>query len=390
MSAYPLFSPFLLSAFAWNFALSMSYLLVPLYALELGFSGLQIGSLVGLPVLLQVVFNLVGGVLVDRMGAKRITLIASMGTAFASVIYALSGNFAGLLAGQLLFIVSRAAFWPANWALASQLPGESGRNMGQLNSTTSAGQIGGIAASGMVVHAAGLQAGFWVMALVSLLSLALAAAIRYTRAPHSGKRASLIATYSSLAAIKPMYLGMLCSFISCIPFTMSSSFYPVLLVEQGFSSDAAGWLLSIRAVGSIFAGLLLARWIKSAESREAPMVCGMVIAATLGLIPLTDNAWAIGLLMATIGLASGVLTVYFQMLVSSSSPTELRGSAMSFGGLGWQACNLAVPPIMGGLRDEFGFKIAFFTIAGLMLAATLTLAPVHVWALIGRTRRKPG
>ena len=45
----PMHTAFFLSAFAWNFALSMSYLLVPLYALDLGYSGLQIGSLIGLP-----------------------------------------------------------------------------------------------------------------------------------------------------------------------------------------------------------------------------------------------------------------------------------------------------------------------------------------------------
>ena len=43
----PMHTAFFLSAFAWNFALSMSYLLVPLYALDLGYSGLQIGSLIG-------------------------------------------------------------------------------------------------------------------------------------------------------------------------------------------------------------------------------------------------------------------------------------------------------------------------------------------------------
>lgn len=379
-------TPFYLSAFAWNFALAMSYLLVPLYALELGYSGLQIGGLIGLPILFQVGFNLVGGVLVDRLGAKNILRCASIAMALASAVYALSWNFVGLLTGQLLFMLSRASFWPANWTLASQLPGEGSRNLGHLNSTSSAGQIAGIAASGVVVQMLGYRGGFWIMALVSLVSLAISASIRHTRPPQSGNRASFAATYGMLAGIRQMYLAILCSFIACIPFTMSSSFYPVLLVEQGFNSDAAGWLLSIRAVGSIFAGLLLVRWIKSARSREGPIGCGLVIAATLALTPMTADPWLIGLLMAAVGLASGMLSIYFQSLSSSASPPELRGSAMTFGGLGWQMCNLLVPPLMGGLRDEFGLMHAFFAIGGLMLAATLAIVPLHVWVFGRRDR----
>lgn len=370
---------FFLSAFAWNFALSMSYLLVPLYALDLGYSGLQIGSLIGLPILLQVAFNLVGGILVDRMGAKNITLVASLGTAIAAGVYALSGSFAGLLTGQLLFIVARAAFWPANWALASQLPGEGGRNMGRLNTFTNLGQIAGIASSGVFVHQLGYREGFWAMGVVSIISLAIALCIRYRRPAPSGKQASAVGTYRLLASIRPMYLGILCSFVSCIPFTMSSSFYPVLLVEQGFDSDAAGWLLSLRAVGAIFSGMLLARRVRSATSREVPIGCGLAIVASLGVMPLTSNPWLIGVLMVSIGLASGVLTIYFQMLVSNSSPPELRGSAMSYGGLGWQLCNFFVPPLMGALRDALGMQQAFFAIAGLMLVATMCIVPVHAW-----------
>lgn len=383
----PMHTAFFLSAFAWNFALSMSYLLVPLYALDLGYSGLQIGSLIGLPILFQVACNLVSGVLVDRMGAKNITLIASLGTAVAAAVYALSGSFIGLLAGQLLFIVSRAAFWPANWALASQLPGEGGRNMGRLNTYTNLGQIAGIASSGVFVHQLGYREGFWAMGVVSLVSLVIALCIRYKRPAQPATRTSAVGTYRMLASIRTMYLGILCSFISCIPFTMSSSFYPVLLVEQGFDSDAAGWLLSLRAVGAIFSAMLLARRVKSATSREVPIACGLAIVASLGVIPLTANPWVIGFLMVSIGLASGVLTIYFQMLVSNSSPPELRGSAMSYGGLGWQVCNFFVPPLMGALRDGFGMQQAFFAIAGVMLAATLFIIPVHAWVFRGHARK---
>ena len=54
-SSFASVAPFYLSSFAWNFALGMTYILIPLYARSLGMSGVQIGTLLALPVILPVV-----------------------------------------------------------------------------------------------------------------------------------------------------------------------------------------------------------------------------------------------------------------------------------------------------------------------------------------------
>ena len=55
-----IYAPFYSSAFTWNYALGMTQLLIPLYARELGYSGVAIGSLIALPIIVQMVFNLIG------------------------------------------------------------------------------------------------------------------------------------------------------------------------------------------------------------------------------------------------------------------------------------------------------------------------------------------
>src|SRR3954471_16343221 len=134
-------SPFYLSSFAWNFVHGMINVLVPLYALELGMSGVQIGSLLALPIFLQFVFNLAGGAYVDRVGAKNMLHASCVAVVLASAIFQVSEGYAGMLIGFSLFVMSRASFWPANYALGSQLPGDRGHNMGLLNSITNIGQI---------------------------------------------------------------------------------------------------------------------------------------------------------------------------------------------------------------------------------------------------------
>ncbi|MEK7285534.1 MAG: MFS transporter, partial [Chloroflexota bacterium] len=106
----------------------------------------------------------------------------------AAATYAVSASFAGLLTGQFLLIVSRAAFWPSNWALASRLPGDRSRNMGRLNATTNAGQIVGIVLTGMVIARFGFRFGFWMMAVTGSLALLFALFISPPRSAPSAAR----------------------------------------------------------------------------------------------------------------------------------------------------------------------------------------------------------
>src|SRR5262245_38638968 len=104
-SSHPaaLFGPFFAAGFAWNLGLGMSHILVPLYADHLGYSGVAIGSLVALPVVLQISLNLIGGAWTDRVGGKLLLLLSSVALLIGGVVFAYASSFALLLVGQLLF-----------------------------------------------------------------------------------------------------------------------------------------------------------------------------------------------------------------------------------------------------------------------------------------------
>src|SRR5258708_9350635 len=137
------FAPFYSSAFAWNFALGMTQLLIPLYARELGYSGVAIGSLIALPIVVQMIFNLIGGAWTDRIGGMNISLFAFAATAAAGFMFAASSSFAGLFAAQIMMIVARAVYWPASLTLVSQPPRYRRALIGALNRITSFGPTPG-------------------------------------------------------------------------------------------------------------------------------------------------------------------------------------------------------------------------------------------------------
>src|SRR2546430_2774410 len=163
----------------------MTWLAVPLYAHAQGLSNAEIGALFAAPVLAQAPLNLVGGAYTDRIGGRRIMLGSCFVVIASGIWFVFAQGVWMLLVGQVALILSRAAFWPATWAMASELPGERGLQLGRLNAVTNFGQIVGTVLCGFLLAAAGYPATFGVLAATGVISL-----IAGLATPASGARAA--------------------------------------------------------------------------------------------------------------------------------------------------------------------------------------------------------
>src|SRR5688500_16650107 len=171
----------------------MTWLAVPLYAYSQGLSNAQIGVLFAAPVFAQAPLNLVGGAYTDRIGGRRILLGSSVATIAAGLWLMAAEGFWMLLVGQLVLVISRAAFWPATWAMASELPGARGVQLGRLNAVTNLGQIAGTGFCGFLLAAAGYQATFGVLSAAGLLAFAAGLATEGRAARGGPGRPNLLA-----------------------------------------------------------------------------------------------------------------------------------------------------------------------------------------------------
>ncbi len=372
-------APFFLSSFAWNFALGMTYLLIPLYARSLGMGGVQIGTLVALPVLSQIGFTLLGGGLTDRVGGKNMAMASCVLMCVGSAIFVLSSGFAMMMVAQFTLMTARGIFWPATWALASELPGNAGLQMGRLNGATNAGQIAGTTAVGFLIAIAGYRASFATMAAVCFAALVLNQL--YRTSPHARRTSPMLATYRILLGKRSMHYGILCAYISALPASLSFSFYPILLVERGLDSDTTGTLISLRAVGAIIAGFIAGYFITRVRGIRMPLLSAIVVAMSVALAAAVSHLGLIAIFLFLLGAGSAFMTVYFQMLMGAVSSKEMRGSAMALGGLGWSISHLSTPLVMGALQDWIGLQTAFYVMGGFTLLCGVLLVPMQRWAL---------
>ena len=371
---------FLLASLAWNFGLGITWLAVPLYAHAEGLSNAEIGALFAAPVFVQAPLNLIGGAYTDRIGGRRIMLGSCWAMAGAGAWLVIAQGFWMLMLGQLALVLSRAAFWPATWAMATQLPGVRGVQLGRLNSATNMGQIAGTGACGFFLAAFGFQATFVLLALAGVIAFVAGLTTAGSRPKQDVPRQNVIAGYLSLLRQRVIAYAVVCSYLSALPFSLSISFYPLLLAQYGYGEEASGILVTLRAVGSIAASLLAGRFVRSGPETLWPVYCGLAVAAGVGLMPTINHAFPIALWMLLVGAGSAAMTLYFQITISEVSRLEERGSALALGGLGWSVSHFSTPLIMGFLADRLGLVAGFYAVGALALAAALGIAWMRRWA----------
>jgi len=375
--------PYFLASFAWNYGLGMTWLVVPLYAHSKGLTGAELGLLFSLPAILQLAVNLLGGALVDRVGGRHIMLLSSALLAAGAGVMPLAEGFAGLFAAQLVLVLGRATFWPANWSLATELPGERGVQAGRLNAVTSFGQILGNGACGFILVAAGYTATFLVLSGFGVAALLLGfAAPRPAAKPKP--EGGLFDNYARLVRQPVLAYTVMCAYISALPFSLAMSFYPLLLQHLGFGEESSGVLLALRAVGGIACGLVVARFVHTGPASPWPVVAGAFISVAVGLQPLVAHWAGVAAFMLALGFGAGLMTIYFQVTIAESVPAAMRGSAMALGGLGWGVSHLSTPLVMGFLADRYGIAAGFYAIGVLSLGVLGLVAFLRNWAFSRR------
>ena len=102
------------------------------------------------------------------------------------------------------------------------------------------------------------------------------------------------------------------------------------LLGSGFADPLRRWLPRA-ALLSTLAGIGLTRTVRSPTGLTVPVCCGIAIALSIPLAAASESPWVVGFAIFVFGLASGLLSIYFQLLVSAVSTTQDRGSAISFG-----------------------------------------------------------
>jgi MFS family permease len=275
---------FFLASLVWNLGLGMTWIVVPLYAASQGLSNAQIGTLFSMPVLAQASLNLVGGAYTDRIGGRHIMLGSCLLMVLSGLWFMAAEGFWMLVSGQIGLVLARAAFWPATWAMASELPGNRGIELGRLNAATNLGQIAGGALCGFLLAATDFDTTFGTLAATGLASFLAGLGTKRSAPKPEAPARNVLAAYGPLLRQRIIHYSVFCAYVSALPFSLSMSFYPLLLAHYGYGEETTGVVVALRAVGAIAAGLIAGRFVRTGPETLWPVACALACAFGIGFM----------------------------------------------------------------------------------------------------------
>ena len=372
-----------------------------------GFSDSQIALLNAIYSLPNVVLIRVGGVLVDRFGAARMTLWTALVCLAGALLTALSPGFTGMAAGRLLFGIGAETFNIATLAAVADY--FSGRSLAlAMGAELAVGRMGSYGADMSPTWFANAYAQGWQPPLVIAAAIAFSAfvaAFAYWWVDRGPRKAGLLPTGKSSAekfvwrdllhfGKAYWYLLLLCvlwySVILAFRSTFSIKYFQHV---HGLDLAMAGEMNSYVFLAAVFATPLFG-WMCDRLRRYAPFLAFGALMLPIALAVLALTHWSLWIPTALIGVSYSLVPAVMWPLTSRLVAPNRFGTAI---GLMWVVQNAGISGanmVAGWLNDRAGASAAnpagydammwFFgltSVAGCVFALLL-------WATAGRARHE--
>lgn len=364
----------LVGEFSWSAVVP----LVPTFAEQLHLSQFEAGLLAGSTGLAVLAVSIPAGVLADRYGARRLTLIAAALTSLALIAHAIPG-FWPLLAARFVFGLGFGAVWTAGVAWIGELAPADQRDRVLSRPMTIAGlafMVGPVAA-GAAGESVGVRAPFVVSGAVGL-----AVGLLLLRVPEPGQLhrpvTPRLAETLRRAAAEPAVMASLG--LVLVASCASSAIYllvPLQLHDDGLSARGIGAAFSAGALLFVLTSFLVTRL----GARAIRMVVGGIAIGLLSAVLLLPIASATVPSMVSLLVLRSPL---FAVLFGISFPLAAWGADQAGIGKGvvlgllngvWAIANVVGPIAGGALAELAGRSMVYLVLVVLCALSALWLLP---------------
>ncbi len=356
------------SACLWCICNGIAHVIVPLYAISLGFSVLKISSIVAVPALATIFVRFVGGALSDRFGERGVLQGCYSMMALSALMLIGAESYTTLMIVLIVANLSRSTFWLSAQSMASQLPGTNvGKTLGKLSAINYSGVFFGQVLGGIMAAFLGYGISFLILLGLALSCTLMSLALTQSEAKPKGRTVWQITLgVGRFLRYSRTWLIISASGAAALPMAMCSSIYPVYLAHLNFEEQWIGVAISVHSLGPIAIGLLLGVWITPVRQRLIYGLGMVVLGVCLIASGYLERYFLLGLLIILLGAGGGIMDLLAQVQASALSQASDRSMAIASTGMGWNLSFFFIPLIVGWLVEMLGFEIAFL-VSGLFL-----------------------
>jgi predicted MFS family arabinose efflux permease len=348
--------------------------LVPSYRDALHLSGFESGLLLSSASLAIVIGSIPGGLAGDRLGSRRMTLLAGCLLAASCLGQGLAPNLWTLIAARLLFGLASSVIWSAGLSWLSDSAGDRPGALGAVMAVAGVGGMVGPVFAGVLADRLDRGAPFLALSAMALvLVAALAAADRGSERRHEQHRLSQIMGLVSRDALIGGALAMMV--LGGFSDGVVNLVGPAQLSDAGRSASWIGVVLSLAAGLFIVFSALVARAGRAAVTLTVGAVCTALSALVLGPVLASGAALLVAAMLLLRSAPLGAMyAITFPLGARGARRSGIGAGAVNgLLGFAWGGASFAGAIVAGSGVEAAGARAVYALLAGCCILATVAL-----------------
>ena len=361
--------------------------IMPFYIDKMGATGSDLGWLVAVYSLMQLIFAPVWGSVSDRVGRKPVLMLGISGYAIFLILFGLATEFWMLFLARSLAGILSSATYPSMMAFISDstTPEERGGGMGKLGAAMGLGVILGPGIGGWLASDS-LALPFFIAAGLALVTLALVAIFLPESLPPESRQQSkirLVSPKALWAALRsPIGILLFMAFLVSFGLTSFEGIFGLYALQKfSYSTEQVGTIMVV--VGLVSAGVqgaligpMSKRW------GEAFVIKLSLLGSSLGfLLMLTATTYA------TVLLTTGFFVLTVALLrpavasLTSQRATMGQGAVLGLNN-SFMSLGRIVGPLWAGYLFDINMNLPYLSGAVIML--------IGFFVSLGRVKQEEG
>ncbi len=322
---------------------ALLYVVLPAHAADFGIDLALVGVLLSANRLIRIVGYGAVAEIGQRLGARRLSLLASLAAAATTFTYAFGSGFAQLLAGRIGWGLAFAALNLTSLVYAASAKEAPVRSVGLASAIRQSGPTVALAGGAAMVPLTGPQGIFILLGAITLLAVPLAAML-----PAAESRAARLprSIFPKPSRLDLLYFVMTLSVDGIFTMTLTLLLKDLVSVESAVLS--AGLVLALKGLVQVMLSPVGGALGERFGAQRLMALMQIVLVAGLVLVAVAAERWPVLLIigMAIVACSRAVLQILILAVAARRHPDD---AMRSFSVLAtWGDIGSAVGPLLAG------------------------------------------
>jgi MFS family permease len=354
-----------------------SQVVIPLWVLQLHPSAVAYGAVIGARSLLPFLLSIHGGVLMDRLGVRRVMLFFAAVGAVLPVLFPLLPYIWAAIILQLIVGLTTTMSWVGAQTVAGQTMKGNAALIGRLSFSNRFGGFFCPLVAGFAWDAFGPWGGFGVMLAFSGILCVSALMLPDNLGERAGDRSfklrdvvPRIEDYTkalALLAIPAVAIVAVGSILNIATGAIQTSFYIAYLEKLGLGGSLIGILVAATNVTALAGTVGVTRLMRRIGGVR--LLNSAVIGSILAIMitPFLATFHSLVIVSALRGWSQGMVQPLMISIPSKAVPMQFQGMSVGLRISLNRLVQTLLPLVMGGVVDVIGLEESFVVVGGILL-----------------------